>query len=137
LTERWEKLPILFVIIDNGRAINTYSPDVAYTNEAFKQGMHYGIPGIKVDGQAMEETVKTGRAVVDYVRTSGPAILQVHTFRLNGHSPADPEHERGRKEEKKWARAEADPIKIFERFAEESGKLSSDEMEAANKVDNI
>ena len=31
-----------------------------------------------------------------------------------GHSPADPEHERGRKVEKRWARAECDPIKLFE-----------------------
>jgi hypothetical protein len=38
----------------------------------------------------------------------------VHTYRFTGHSPADPEHERGRKEEKRWARAEADPITIFE-----------------------
>ena len=42
------------------------------------------------------------------------AGAQVHTYRLQGHSPADPEHERGRKAEKKWARAEADPLKIFE-----------------------
>jgi hypothetical protein len=38
----------------------------------------------------------------------------VHTFRFNGHSPADPEHERGRKQEKSWAREKADPIAIFE-----------------------
>ena len=41
-------------------------------------------------------------------------MLQVHTYRFQGHSPADPEHERGRKAEKTWARAEADPIKLFE-----------------------
>ena len=35
-------------------------------------------------------------------------------YRFNGHSPADPEHERGRKSEKRWARAECDPLKIFE-----------------------
>ena len=47
-----------------------------------------------MDGQNLEDTLRTGRAVVDYVRTTGPAILQVHTFRFTGHSPADPEHER-------------------------------------------
>jgi TPP-dependent pyruvate/acetoin dehydrogenase alpha subunit len=36
--------------------------------------------------------MKTGRAVVDFVRQKGPAILQVHTYRFTGHSPADPEH---------------------------------------------
>jgi TPP-dependent pyruvate/acetoin dehydrogenase alpha subunit/pyruvate/2-oxoglutarate/acetoin dehydrogenase E1 component len=121
-----EKLPILFLVIDNGRAINTFTPDVAQNNNVFAMGKHYSVPGCVVDGQNLEDTLRTGRAVTDYVRASGPAILQVHTFRFTGHSPADPEHERGRKEEKKWARAEADPIKIFE----ETGSASESELEA-------
>jgi pyruvate dehydrogenase E1 component alpha subunit len=72
-----EGLPILFLVIDNGRAINTFTPDVAANSDVFKAGMHYGIPGVKVDGQNMADTLKTGRAVVDYVREKGPAILQV------------------------------------------------------------
>lgn len=112
-----EKLPILFLVIDNGRAINTFTPDVAQNSDVYLQGKHYGVPGVKVDGQQLQDVLRTGRAVVDYVRKQGPAIMQIHTFRFQGHSPADPEHERGRKDEKKWARAEADPIKIFEEEA--------------------
>ena len=121
-----ENLPILFLVIDNGRAINTFTPDVAQNSNVFTQGKHYGVPGLVVDGQNMQDTVRAGRAVTDYVRSKGPAILQVHTYRFTGHSPADPEHERGRKEEKKWARAEADPLKIFE----ESCVASQEELDA-------
>lgn len=128
-----EKLPILFVVIDNGRAINTFTPDVAQNSDVYLQGLHYGVPGVKVDGQDMVEMMQTGRAVVDYVRKSGPAVMQVHTFRFNGHSPADPEHERGRKDEKKWARAELDPIKIFEQKVISSGLFKEEELEAARK----
>ena len=114
-----ENLPVLFFIIDNGRAINTFTDDVAQNMNIFEQGQHYGVPGIKVDGSNLEDTLKTGRAVIDYVRRAGagnggPAMIQVHTYRFQGHSPADPEHERGRKAEKMWARQECDPIKIFE-----------------------
>ena len=109
-----ENLPLLFLVIDNGRAINTFTPDVAQNMDIFMQGEHYGIPGIRVDGGNLMDTMRTGRAVVDYVRKRGPAILQVHTYRFQGHSPADPEHERGRKAEKMWARAECDPIKLFD-----------------------
>lgn len=109
-----ENLPILFLVIDNGRAINTFTKDVAQNQEVFNQGKHYGIPGVLADGQNVQDTLRIGRAAINHVRTKGPAILQVHTFRFNGHSPADPEHERNRKDEKKWARAECDPIKIFE-----------------------
>merc|ERR1712087_374107 len=109
-----ENLPLLFIVIDNGRAINTFTPDVATNSNVFDQGLHYGVPGIKVDGSDLADAMRTGRAVVDYVRHKGPAILQVHTYRFQGHSPADPEHERGRKAEKMWARQECDPIKLFE-----------------------
>lgn len=128
-----EKLPLLFLVIDNGRAINTFTPDVAQNSDVYLQGKHYGVPGVKVDGQNLEDTIRTGRAVVDYVRKNGPAILQVHTYRFNGHSPADPEHERGRKDEKKWARAEADPIKIFENEMIARGIFTEEEFEAARK----
>ncbi|EKX42366.1 hypothetical protein GUITHDRAFT_164161 [Guillardia theta CCMP2712] len=123
-----ENLPLLFIVIDNGRAINTFTGDVAKNQDVFLQGQHYGVPGVKVDGQDMVGVLQAGRAVVDYVRKSGPAILQVHTFRFNGHSPADPEHERGRKDEKKWARNAADPIKIFEDKMLASGKFTEEEL---------
>ncbi len=125
-----ENLPILFLVIDNGRAINTFTPDVAANNDVYKAGKHYGIPGLKIDGQSPVDALRSGKAVVDYVRSNGPALLQVHTYRFTGHSPADPEHERGRKDEKKWARAEMDPIKAFEAWASESGAISKEEMDA-------
>ena len=133
-----ENLPIIFLVIDNGRAINTFTPDVAKNSNVYLQGKHYGVPGLVVDGQNLVDTLRAGKAVVDYVRKSGPAILQVHTFRFTGHSPADPEHERGRKEEKKWARAEADPIKIFETYALDNKLFTQDELDASrNKMQAI
>mmetsp|Transcript_20172 Transcript_20172/g.52436 ORF Transcript_20172/g.52436 Transcript_20172/m.52436 type:complete len:780 (-) Transcript_20172:41-2380(-) len=129
-----EKLPLLILCIDNGRAINTFTPDVAQNSEVWKAGAHYGVPGAKVDGTNLQDVLRTGRAVVDYVReTSSPAILQVHTYRLQGHSPADPEHERGRKAEKKWARAEADPLKIFEA----TGALPQDVLDDRKKKASV
>ncbi len=129
-----EKLPIVFLVIDNGRAINTFTPDVAKNSDVYLQGLHYEVPGIKIDGQNLVETLQTGRAVIDYVRQNGPAILQIHTYRFNGHSPADPEHERGRKDEKKWARNEADPIKIFENYVIEKKIFKEEELDHYRKL---
>jgi len=110
-----DNLPILLLVIDNGRAINTFTQDIAQNSNVYEQGKHYGIPGLLVDGMDPADVAKGGKAVIDYIRSGkGPAILQVHTYRFNGHSPADPEHERGRKDEKSWARQEQDPIKGFE-----------------------
>lgn len=118
------------MVIDNGRAINTFTPDVAQNSDVYLQGQHYGVPGVKVDGQNMVDTLKATRAVAEYVRHNGPAILQIQTYRFTGHSPADPEHERGRKAEKKWVRGNADPIKIFEAYIKDSGQATDDELAA-------
>ena len=129
-----DNLPLLFLVIDNGRAINTFTQDIAQNSNVYEQGEHYGVPGLLVDGLNADDVAKGGKAVIDYIRKGkGPAILQVHTYRFNGHSPADPEHERGRKEEKTWARAEQDPIKTFEDKYIASGVFTEDELKDARK----
>merc|ERR1712151_155829 len=127
-----DNLPLLVIVIDNGRAINTFTPDIAKNGNVYEQGKHYGVPGLLVDGLNAVDVAKGGKAVIDYVRTKGPAILQVHTYRFMGHSPADPEHERGRKDEKQWARMNQDPIKAFENFyVEQKGIFTNEELQKA------
>ena len=46
-----EGLPLLFLVIDNGRAINTFTGDVAANSDVYRQGAHYGVPGIMVGGR--------------------------------------------------------------------------------------
>mmetsp|Transcript_22069 Transcript_22069/g.46006 ORF Transcript_22069/g.46006 Transcript_22069/m.46006 type:complete len:815 (-) Transcript_22069:434-2878(-) len=129
-----DNLPLLAIVIDNGRAINTFTQDIAKNSEVYNQGKHYGVPGLLVDGLNAVDVAKGGKAVIDYIRQGkGPAILQVHTYRFNGHSPADPEHERGRKEEKAWARSEQDPIKKFEDMYTSNGVFTEDELKEAKK----
>ena len=129
-----DQLPLLAIVIDNGRAINTFTPDIATNSNVYQQGQHYGVPGLLVDGLDAVSVAKGGKAVIDYIRQGkGPAILQVHTYRFNGHSPADPEHERGRKEEKAWARNEQDPLKFFEDMYVANGVFTEDELKEAKK----
>jgi 2-oxoisovalerate dehydrogenase E1 component len=129
-----DNLPLLIIVIDNGRAINTFTPDIAQNGAVYQQGKHYGVPGLKVDGQNPDDVAKGGKAVIDYIRKGkGPAILQVHTYRFMGHSPADPEHERGRKDEKAWARQEQDCIKAFENKYIAKGDFTAEDFAAARK----
>jgi len=129
-----DNLPLLIIVIDNGRAINTFTQDIATNSDVFAQGKHYGVPGLLVDGLNAADVAKGGKAVIDHIRKGkGPAILQVHTYRFNGHSPADPEHERGRKGEKAWARANQDPIQFFEDQYIASGVFSEEELKEAKK----
>ncbi|KAL7552710.1 hypothetical protein ACHAWF_015944 [Thalassiosira exigua] len=127
-------LPLLVIIIDNGRAINTFTKDVATNTLMCTLGEHYGVPGVLVDGLDAVNVAKAGRAVTDYIRDGhGTAVMQIHTYRLMGHSPADPEHERGRKEEKKWAKANYDPIKAFETKYTMNGMLTQEDLQSVKK----
>ena len=129
-----DNLPLLILTIDNGRAINTFTPDIAQNNDVYLQGQHYGVPGLLVNGLNAADVAKGGKAVIDYIRAGkGPAMLQVHTYRFNGHSPADPEHERGRKDEKAWARQAQDPLKEFENKYTTNGVFTEEELKAARK----
>eukprot|EP00559_Dactyliosolen_fragilissimus_P004791 CAMPEP_0184865404 /NCGR_PEP_ID=MMETSP0580-20130426/17982_1 /TAXON_ID=1118495 /ORGANISM="Dactyliosolen fragilissimus" /LENGTH=805 /DNA_ID=CAMNT_0027364595 /DNA_START=27 /DNA_END=2444 /DNA_ORIENTATION=+ len=129
-----DNLPLLILTIDNGRAINTFTPDIAQNNDVYKQGEHYGVPGLLVNGLDAADVAKGGKAVIDYIRSgNGPAMLQVHTYRFNGHSPADPEHERGRKDEKAWARVDQDPIKTFEAKYISKGIFTEEELKESRK----
>lgn len=129
-----DNLPLLILTIDNGRAINTFTPDIAKNSNVYLQGEHYGVPGLLVNGLNAADVAKGGKAVIDYIRSGkGPAMLQVHTYRFNGHSPADPEHERGRKDEKAWARENQDPLKEFEAKYTASGIFTEDELKAVRK----
>ncbi|KAL7542715.1 hypothetical protein ACHAXR_013023 [Thalassiosira sp. AJA248-18] len=129
-----QNLPLLIIVIDNGRAINTFTKDVATNTMKYTLGKHYKVPGLLVDGLDAANVVKAGRAVTDYIRSgNGPAVMQIHTYRFMGHSPADPEHERGRKDEKIWARNNCDPIKYFEKKYTARGILTQEELQAVKK----
>jgi TPP-dependent pyruvate/acetoin dehydrogenase alpha subunit len=129
-----DNLPLLVIVIDNGRAINTFTPDVAKNNDVYLAVRHFGVPGLLVNGVNAVDVAKGGKAVNDYIRSGkGPAILEVHTYRFNGHSPADPEHERGRKKEKAWARIAQDPLKEFERVYVENGVFTDSELKQARQ----
>jgi len=129
-----QNLPLLIIVIDNGRAINTFTKDVASNTMKYSLGEHYNVPGILVDGLDAANVAKAGRAVTDYIRRgNGPAVMQVHTYRFMGHSPADPEHERGRKEEKAWARTNYDPITAFENKFTKKGLVTREDLQAVKK----
>lgn len=82
---RKHNLPLLIIVIDNGRAINTFTKDTAANTMKYTLGEHYRVPGLLVDGLDAANVAKAGRAVTDYIRDGrGPAVMQIHTYRFMG-----------------------------------------------------
>lgn len=79
------KLPLLIIVVDNGRAINTFTKDVAANTMSYKLANHYQVPGILLDGLDAVTVAKAGRIITDYIRRgNGSAVIQIHTYRFMG-----------------------------------------------------
>ena len=85
-----QKLPIIFIIENNGYAYSTPTyKEFAIANLSDRAGA-YGILGESVDGNDVLKVVETVGRAVEHVRGGkGPALIECKTFRVRGHSETD------------------------------------------------
>jgi TPP-dependent pyruvate/acetoin dehydrogenase alpha subunit len=85
-----QKLPIVFVIENNGYAYSTPTYQEFAIADLSDRAVAYGILGESVDGNDVLKVVETFGRAVEYVRgDKGPALIECKTFRVRGHSEAD------------------------------------------------
>ncbi len=122
-------LPVVFLVENNlygmGTAIERHS---AVTDLAHKaEGM--GVPGVRVDGM---DVLAVREIVSEHIRLAReerkPTLVEAFTYRYRGHSAADPEVYREKKEVEEWQRK--DPIETFSARLKKEKLLADDEIEA-------
>jgi len=107
------KLPVVYIVEDNGYAMGTSVARGSASGEFHKRGEPYGIPGRVADGMDLFAVQEAGAWALDYVRKgNGPALLHIKTYRYRGHSMSDPANYRT-KEEVEKVRQDHDPIELF------------------------
>lgn len=107
------KLPVAYIVEDNGYAMGTSVARGSASGEFHKRGEPYGIPGRVVDGMDLFAIQQAGAWALDHARQgNGPALLHIKTYRYRGHSMSDPATYRT-KEEVEKIRQEQDPIETF------------------------
>lgn len=80
-------LPILFLLEDNGLAITADTRETSACNDYVKLASVYGIEGIHVDGQDVEDVYEKASNAICYVRNnSRPYFIQAHTIRFKEHA---------------------------------------------------
>jgi pyruvate dehydrogenase E1 component alpha subunit len=104
------KLPIVFVIENNGYAMGTAVKRGSAETEFYRRGTAFRIPGMDVDGMDVLEVRKAAEIALDFVRKgNGPVLMELNTYRYRGHSMSDPAKYRSR-EEVQEMREKHDPI---------------------------
>jgi len=127
------KLPVVYVVEDNGYAMGTSVARGSASGEFHKRGEPYGIPGRVVDGMDIFAVQEAAKWAMDYVRKgNGPALLHFKTYRYRGHSMSDPANYRT-KEEVEKVRSEHDPIEMFRQHILLKKIVTEDAVKAVEK----
>ena len=126
-----KKLPLLYLIEDNGYAISV--PVEVQTAGGSISKLVRDFPGLhvaEIDGTDLLESYAVGKEAVDYVRQRrGPALLHAHVIRPYSHSLSDDEKLYKTAEERE-EEARRDPISKFSLFLVREGLLDQKEIEA-------
>ena len=104
------KLPIIFVIENNGYAMGTAVKRSSAETHFYRRGTAFRIPGMDVDGMDVLKVRQATEQALAYVRAgNGPVLMELKTYRYRGHSMSDPAKYRSR-EEVQDMREKHDPI---------------------------
>ena len=118
------KLPVVFLIEDNGYAISV--PVEVQTAGGDVSRLVEGFPGLylqRCDGTDAIESLETMRRAVDYCRQRrGPALVHAKVIRPYSHSLSDDE-KLYRPNEERATDAERDPVKRFGALLIDSGVI--------------
>jgi 2-oxoisovalerate dehydrogenase E1 component len=128
------KLPVIFVVEDNGYAIST--PVEVNTAGGDITQLVTGFPDLliqKIDGTDPLVSYAAFKKAVEYCRErKGPAFIHAKVIRPYSHSLSDDE-KLYRPAEEREADARIDPIKTYAEFLMTEGICSSEELETLRK----
>src|SRR5579859_5756903 len=126
-----KKLPILFLVEDNGYAISV--PIEVQTAGGSISKLTQGFPGLHIsecDGTDPIDSYRVSKEAVEFVRErKGPALLHAHVTRPYSHSLSDDEKLYKSADERE-AEAQRDPIPRFGLYLVREGIVDERELEA-------
>ena len=131
------KLPVVFLVEDNGYAISV--PREVGISGGSVSRLVSGFPHLlieEVDGTDVLASVEAAEKVIRYARErKGPALLHARVIRPYSHSMSDDER-MYRTEEEREDEATRDPLVTFRRYLEEERVATAEELDALEKEVN-
>ena len=119
-----QKLPLVFLIENNGYAYSTPNDKQFAVHQLSERALAYGIPGESVDGNDVLAVFTVVQDAVERAREGlGPSLIECRTFRVRGHSEADKADYVPPELREEWL--QRDPIKRFEDYLVQEQLLTS------------
>ena len=128
------KLPVLYIVENNGYAMGTSVARTSNVHDLYKIGDAFDMPSEQVDGMRPETVHEAIKKAAEHIRSGkGPYFLEIKTYRYKGHSVSDPAKYRSKEEVEEYK--EKDPIKITESHILSNNIATEDEIqEIKNRV---
>jgi TPP-dependent pyruvate/acetoin dehydrogenase alpha subunit len=116
------QLPALFVCENNLYGASTAYSRVSRVADVAERAAAYGMRSAIADGMDVFAVYAAARAELERIRAGkGPALLELKTFRLCGHSRRDPNNYMSKEEKEHWAAR--DPLPACARALAAAGLL--------------
>jgi 2-oxoisovalerate dehydrogenase E1 component len=123
-----ERLPVLFVIQNNGYAISV-PQSVQTSSEIHRIAQGFGMPTYTIDGTWFEPMYQMLPPIVEKMRQgSGPALVEGQVIRMESHSSSD-DQKKYRSQEELNEMLDRDPIHQTERYLHRHRILTEEQMQ--------
>ncbi|MBX2895615.1 MAG: pyruvate dehydrogenase (acetyl-transferring) E1 component subunit alpha [Cyclobacteriaceae bacterium] len=123
------KLPVIFVIENNGYAMGTSVERTSNVHELYTLGEAYDMPSEPVDGMNVEAVHDAVERAAERARAGeGPTLLEFRTYRYKGHSMSDPQKYRTKEEVEEYK--QRDPVEQVRQTILDKKLASEKELQA-------
>ena len=106
------RLPVVFLVENNLYGMGTSIERHSAVTDLSRKAEGLGVPGVRVDGM---DVLAVRETVAEHIRMARvdrqPTLVEAFTYRVRGHSAADPEVYRTKEEVVEWRKK--DPITVF------------------------
>jgi pyruvate dehydrogenase E1 component alpha subunit len=126
------KLPVIFVIENNGYAMGTSVQRSSNVTELYTLGEAYDMPSEPVDAMNVEAVHEAVARAAERARSGeGPSLLEFRTYRYKGHSMSDPMKYRTKEELESYKLR--DPIEQVRKTLLDNGIATEEELADIDK----
>jgi len=123
------KLPVIFIIENNGYGLSTPTDEQYACSRLAERGAGYGMRALTLDGNDVLEVNRTVRRLAEELRAKPePVLLECLTFRMRGHEEASGTKYVPKELMDAWAAR--DPVINYEQYLMQTGLLTEEERKA-------